>query len=214
MCSREGEEAIRDWRGQHSWRRRGSLEPLKEEKSKFLCCSWTRLTGGQGDWGSSVLPGFARRSVHTSSNDFWQRQLSLREEVLAAHLGLPFSRLLCWGQKVRQSPKKSHPDWRTDIVWVLVWDTYKSTFQFRFESGIQNKHHLLFEIFGQWKSGDHGLCFLVLHAAVPIWEGTQSFTFLSNKNSEHLLALTMCQGTVLNILHVWINLRFLTTHMK
>lgn len=46
------------------------LEPLKEEKSKFLCCSWTRLTGGQGDCGSSVPPGFARRSMHTSSNNF------------------------------------------------------------------------------------------------------------------------------------------------
>ena len=45
-------------------------KPLKEEKSKFRRCSRPRLTGGQGDRSSSVLPGFARRSVHTSGNDF------------------------------------------------------------------------------------------------------------------------------------------------
>ena len=45
----------------------GAFEGRKEQ---ILCCSQTRLTGGQGDCSSSVLPGFTRRSVRTSSNDF------------------------------------------------------------------------------------------------------------------------------------------------
>lgn len=99
-CTKGGRGSQGDWVGRRYWRFRGWLEPVKEEKSTFLCASPTRLTGGQRDCASAVLQGFARRSVHNSGNDFWQHQMPFRgtqsQCTLACH-----SQLLHSGQNRR-----------------------------------------------------------------------------------------------------------------
>lgn len=185
-----------------------------EEKSKFLCCSWTRLTGGQGDCGSSVLPGFARRAVHTSSNNFWQHQLSLREGALPAHLGLPFSFLVLRAEDER--PKIGPPGrGKHTSLGHLSGILRKEYLNFFW---IKCSKQTSFIIWVFWSREGRGpwIVFSWAVGSFHIWEGMQSSSpycliIIANIYWE----LLVCQGTVRNILMMLtINLFFLTTPVK
>ena len=49
---------------------------------------------------------------------------------------------------------------KAHLAQILVWDTYKKTFTFHFESSMQNKHYLSVEIFGRepWTVFSCALC--------------------------------------------------------
>lgn len=78
-----------------------------EEKSKYLRCSWMRLTGGQGGGGASALPAFARRSalstVTTLDGTSCHSGREQSQDTLACHS------LFCTRAE-GGSPKTGHPD--------------------------------------------------------------------------------------------------------
>lgn len=77
------------------------------------------------------------------------------KHTLACH-----SRLLCWGWKVRAARQAILIVENTRCSDTCLGDLQKS-FKFHFQSGIQKKHHLFFEILGWEKAGGHGQCFSV-----------------------------------------------------
>ena len=100
--------------------------------------------------------------------------------------------------------------------WAVLASCFQSARLLRSLSGILTNLHLNFILNQAFKisiiyhlrflAGDRRQCFLVLYAAVHIWEGMQSFSpYCLIRIASIYWELSRCQGIILNILHVLIN---------